>query len=131
MIQVVCAVILNDDKILIARRSEKMSLALKWEFPGGKVENGEDKHRALKREIREELDMDISIKKELTPVVHRYPDFELCLYPFLCFSKSRKFKASEHAEILWEDVENLKNYDWAAADVPVVNEVISLLKIEE
>lgn len=126
MIHVVCAVILNEGKILIAQRSKKMSLALKWEFPGGKVENGEDKNKALKREINEELNMEISIIKELTAVVHRYPDFELCLYPFLCLSNSRRHKAIEHVQILWENVENLKNYEWAAADVPVVDEVISL-----
>lgn len=128
MIEVVCAVIQNNGKILIARRSETMALPLKWEFPGGKIKPGEDKKTALKREIKEELAMTISVGKSLKPVVHHYEDFSIRLFPFLCEASSPAFKKTEHQEIRWETKGNLKNYDWAAADVPVVGEVVELFE---
>ena len=124
MIKVVCAIIHNKDKILIAQRSEKMSLPLKWEFPGGKIEKGEDKKSALKREIEEELKMKIQIGESLTPVVYHYPKFSITLYPFLCQAESIEYKKTEHKEVRWEFKNNLKKYDCAAADVPIVEEII-------
>lgn len=126
MIKVVCAVIKNDNKILIAQRSNKMSLPLKWEFPGGKIEKGEDKKAALKREIQEELSIEIEIGNELNAVIHHYDNFSITLIPFLCTTSSRTFKLTEHKEIRWEKKENLKQYDWAAADIPIVNEILGL-----
>lgn len=126
MIKVVCAVIKKDNKILIAQRSNKMSLPLKWEFPGGKIEKGEDKKAALKREIQEELSIEIEIGNELNAVIHHYDNFSITLIPFLCTTSSRTFKRTEHKEIRWEKKENLMQYDWAAADIPIVHEILSL-----
>ncbi len=126
MIKVVCAIIENDDKFLIAQRSDKMSLPLKWEFPGGKIEKDEDKKTALKREIQEELSIEIEIGNELDPIIHHYENFSITLIPFLCSSNSREFKRKEHKEIRWEKKENLKKYDWAAADIPIINEILCL-----
>jgi|SRR5690625_210290 len=128
MIDVVCAVIFFENRILIAQRSEHMNLPLKWEFPGGKIKPGEDKEVALKREIKEELAMTISVGKSLKPVVHHYKNFSIRLFPFLCEASSPAFKKTEHKEIRWETKENLKNYDWAEADVPVVGEVVELFE---
>ena len=125
MIHVVCAIINNDEKILIAQRSERMALPLKWEFPGGKVEEGEDKKTALQREIKEELAMEIEVGDALDPVIYHYEDFSITLYPYLCASASKEFIKLEHQEIRWERIENLKKYDWAAADVPVVKKLIT------
>lgn len=127
MIHVVCAIINNDEKILIAQRSERMALPLKWEFPGGKVEEGEDKRTALQREIKEELAMEIEVREALDPVIYHYEDFSITLYPYLCASASKEFIKLEHQEIQWEKIENLKKYDWAAADVPVVNNLITAI----
>lgn len=126
MIDVVCAIIRNDDKILIAQRSETMKLPLKWEFPGGKVKENEDKKSALRREIKEELNLEIDVLQELPAVTHHYPDFSIRLFPFLCRSDSREVKLAEHKQVVWERVENLKEYDWAAADVPVVREILDV-----
>lgn len=125
MIHVVCAIINNDKKILIAQRSERMALPLKWEFPGGKVEKDEDKKTALQREIKEELAMEIEVGHALDPVIYHYEDFTITLYPYLCASASKEFIKREHEEVRWEKVENLKKYDWAAADVPVVKKLIT------
>lgn len=126
MIEVVCAIIQSENKFLIAQRSEKMSLPLKWEFPGGKVKKEEDKKAALQREILEELEMQIQIIQELTSVVHHYADISITLFPFLCKVKTTNFHKTEHNEIKWETKENLLKYDWAAADIPIVKEVYSL-----
>lgn len=126
MIKVVCAIIQSEKKILIAQRSESMKLPLKWEFPGGKIEEGENKKEALEREIYEELRMNIEVHEALTSVEHHYPEFSITLYPFLCDVKSKDFVKTEHKDIKWEKKENLTNYDWAAADIPIVEEIMSL-----
>lgn len=74
MLNVTCAIIEHNNKILICQRSERMKLPLKWEFPGGKVETGEGKEACLKREIREELGLDIKVGTALAVVEHVTPD---------------------------------------------------------
>ena len=127
MLHVVCAIIQNQNRILIAQRSAAMALPLKWEFPGGKVKPGEDMPSALKREIYEELHMAIEVGEALTPVEYHYEAFSIGLYPFLCISDSRAFIRREHKDIRWEKLERLNHYDWAAADVPVVEELLMLV----
>lgn len=124
MIDVVCAIIEHEGKILVAQRSETMKLPLKWEFPGGKVEEGEDERAALKREIKEELNLDILVNRSLQEVEYHYPEFSVRLYPFLCTAENREVKLAEHKQVVWERIENLRNYDWAAADVPVVDRLV-------
>lgn len=68
MLQVTCAIIQHADKILICQRSASMKLALKWEFPGGKIETGESKEECLHREVKEELNIDIIVHSALTMV---------------------------------------------------------------
>lgn len=120
MIHVTCAIIEQNGKVLICQRSEKMNLPLKWEFPGGKIEANESKSDCLKREIREELGLIIKVGKELAPVVYNYPEFTICLSPFLCTLISGKLILSEHAQALWVNIQSLGNYDWAEADKPIV-----------
>ena len=124
MLEVTCAIIFKDQKVLIAQRSESMKLPLKWEFPGGKVEPGESKAACLIREIKEELNISISVGQELKMVEHHYPDFSLRLYPFVCTYQGGELTAAEHAQVKWESIANLMAYDWAEADVPVVEEVM-------
>lgn len=103
-----------------------MKLPLKWEFPGGKVETGESKEGCLEREIREELGLEIEVGTALIAVEHRYPDFSLRLYPFLCKWTGGSLAIAEHAQAIWVDKNELQNYDWAEADIPIVNEFIQL-----
>lgn len=126
MLHVTCAIIEHDNKILICQRSERMKLPLKWEFPGGKVETGESKEDCLKREIQEELGLEIEVRSTLTPVEHRYPEFSLCLYPFLCKWTGGPLTIAEHAQAIWVNKNELQDYDWAEADVPIVNELMQL-----
>jgi 8-oxo-dGTP diphosphatase len=124
MLQVTCAIIENGDKILICQRSTSMKLPLKWEFPGGKIEMDESKEDCLRREIKEELNIDITIGKALAMVEHFYNDFALHLYPFVCTIQSGQVKALEHAQAIWVDKAQLLYYDWAEADLPIVNEYL-------
>ena len=82
-IQVACAIIESKGKVLY-QRSESMSLPLKWEFPGGKINDGERPSECLKREILEELGIEVTVGQSLAPATHRYPDSTVTLYPFLC-----------------------------------------------
>lgn len=126
-VQVVAAIIFHDNKILCAQRgeSEYKYISKKFEFPGGKIENGESKEIALKREIFEELKMEIDITNEFITVTHEYPDFNITMYSFLCTCKKVSIEPSEHIKFKWLSRSELKKLDWAAADIPIVE---SLLK---
>ncbi|MDM1349581.1 (deoxy)nucleoside triphosphate pyrophosphohydrolase [Myroides marinus] len=127
MLRVTCAIIEHNNKVLIAQRSQNMLLPLKWEFPGGKVEIGENDDNCIVREIKEELDLDIIIKSRLTSVVHHYDSFSLELIPFICLTDTPVFQRREHAQILWVESTELRKYDWAAADIPIVEEYLKLI----
>lgn len=127
MIQVVCAVILKENKILIAQRSEQMKLPLKWEFPGGKIEKDEDEIQALIREIKEELNVDILPIKRVSSHIHDYGSFKINLIAYLCNYVSGEIMLLEHLDYEFVEFENLINYDLADADIPVVETLKALL----
>lgn len=126
MLQVTCAIIEHNNKVLICQRSATMKLPMKWEFPGGKIEQDESKEDCLQREIKEELGMIITIDRALKPVEYQYPDFCICLYPFICRWESGQVVPTEHKQAIWVDASELLNYDWAEADLPIVHEYLSL-----
>lgn len=119
-IEVSCAIIEKDGLVLAAQRSETMSLPLKWEFPGGKLDPHEDAAACLKREIEEELGVGIQIKKSLPPSDWRYPSFGITLFPFICKLRSDNIVLAEHKAIAWVTPAELSALDWADADVPVL-----------
>lgn len=122
MLQVTCAIIENNGKILCAQRSEKMKLPLKWEFPGGKIEANESLEACLKREIWEELGIEIDILEQLPSFKHSYSaNFSIELFPFRCKIVSHEIHLTEHKQIKWLSLEELNELDWADADVPIVN----------
>ena len=83
MINVTCAIIVFNGKILVTQRSEKMILPLKWEFPGGKLEENENDIDCVKREIKEELNIEIEVLKQLSNSIYDYGTFKINLIPFL------------------------------------------------
>jgi 8-oxo-dGTP diphosphatase len=111
MLQVTCAIIEHADKILICQRSTSIKLPLKWEFPGGKIEQGESKEDCLRREIKEELDIDIEIINTLSTVEYHYSDFSIQLYPFVCSLLNGVVKVLEHAQAVWVNANKLRDYD--------------------
>lgn len=123
MLQVTCAIIKEEARFMICQRSESMRLPLKWEFPGGKVEVGETLEACLIREMKEELNIEVSIKESLTPVTFHYPDFSLVLHPFICCIEKGIPTAREHKSIQWVTKEEFVNYDFAEADLPILKEL--------
>ena len=128
-ITVVCALIVRNENVLCAKRSERMALPLKWEFPGGKLEDGEAPEDALKREIMEELSIDISVGRALNVSEYTYENGRtIRLLPYLATMQSAQEPvAKEHAELRWVKAADLLNLDWAAADVPIVHEYLKLI----
>ena len=124
-IEVVAAIIINDDKILCVQRNENKLpyISKKYEFPGGKMEPGETKKDAIKREILEELEMDIDVKEEYLTVTHQYPDFMIVMHSFICNSMDRKISLTEHIDYKWLKKDELEKLDWAAADIPIVEKL--------
>lgn len=128
IVQVSCAVIINQhNKVLAVQRSEKMSMPLKWEFPGGKIEVDESPEDALIREIHEELDVQIEIINSLTPTSHDYDKFQIRLLPFLAKITSGTIVLKEHNNMLWIKQSELRALDWAKADIPIVKEIMDLI----
>lgn len=119
---VVCALIERDGRILLARRPAHKHLPLKWEFPGGKVHHGEAAEAALVREIKEELDCDITIIGALPRFAHTYDRTTIEMIPFVCHLArgSPEPRPAEHVAIAWVQPSELDTYDLAAADLPVV-----------
>lgn len=123
MIEVVAAVIRHKDLYLCVQKGmhKKDYMSYKYEFPGGKVEDGEQAQEALVREIYEELELEIIVEGELLNVEHFYPDFKLNMRVFLCTCMKPSIVLKEHIAAVWLPVEDLHVLDWAAADVPIVS----------
>jgi 8-oxo-dGTP diphosphatase len=117
---VVAAIIFKDGKIMAAKRLAGGPSGLMWEFPGGKVEQGERPEEALIREIREELGMIINVREELGSYVTELGIWRLRLHCFICHATTEPSKLEAHSEIGWFAIENLEGLEWALPDVPAV-----------
>jgi 8-oxo-dGTP diphosphatase len=95
-------------------------MPLKWEFPGGKIEPAEGTEAALHRELMEEMGLCVALKRALPPSTHRYPDFTVTLYPFVCAISSGGMTLHEHHRVVWLAPDNLPALDWVDADRAVV-----------
>lgn len=119
IVRVVAAIIQNGDKIFATQRGYG-EFKDGWEFPGGKIEQGETPQQALKREIEEELDTEIIVGDLLTVVEHDYPTFHLSMQCFLCTVDSGKLTLKEHEAAKWLTRDQLDSVAWLLADVKAV-----------
>lgn len=123
-IHVVGAAIMDGGKVLAAQRSEKMNSPLKWEFVGGKVEQGESHHQALEREVFEELEVRIRAGDHIATGYSIFNGKKIVLHVY----KAELIKGvpvlKEHARIRWVDIASLMELDWAEADIPACRELI-------
>lgn len=115
---VVAAVVKEGDRYLCMQRtrSRHRYISERWEFPGGKVEDGENDYEALIREIKEEMDWDIYVGKKLGSVEHDYPDFSITLTAYLCKGGDGERKLYEHLDERWLTREELDELKWTEAD---------------
>jgi 8-oxo-dGTP diphosphatase len=119
-VEVVGAVLMEKDKVLCAKRGEEKTLPGKWEFPGGKIEEGESPQEALQREIKEEMNCDIKVEKFITKTVYEYEFAIVHLATYICRIESGSPESSEHSELIWLPAEDLEALDWAGADLPTI-----------
>lgn len=124
-IEVVAAIIKKQDKIFITRRGYGEFIDM-WEFPGGKIEKGETKEEALKREIKEELELDINILDFLNTIEYDYPNFHLIMHSFICEVAGGKLSLNAHNDAKWINFNELENQKWIPADILVVNDLKNL-----
>ena len=125
MLNVVCAIIYVGNKILVTQRSKNMKLPLKWEFPGGKLENNESEIECIKREIKEELNIEIKVRKRLSNNLHDYGTFQINLIPFVVEYISGEIVLAEHADYKLLEKNDLNKLDWAEADLPILRELLN------
>ena len=125
-IWVVAGIIKNNNEYLCMERSQGKYeyVSYKFEFPGGKIEEGETKEQALIRELQEEMEFEVEIEKPFMETTHEYPDFIITMYVFLCSAKNRNFVMNVHKSFKWLPLEQLETLDWAAADIPVVKKLM-------
>lgn len=128
-VDVVCAIIRREDGlILLAQRPEGKRLAGLWEFPGGKVDPGEQPEESLHRELMEELGCEVTVIQAGPAVVHGYEWGHIRLFPFICKlnASSSPPHPHEHTALIWVPFEKILSHDLAPADVPIVKWVANL-----
>lgn len=99
-------------------------VSFKWEFPGGKMEQGENDQQTLSRELMEELEIKVEIGDKFYQVEHDYPDFHLSMALYNCKMLSKDIKMNVHKEIKWLAPQDLMMLDWASADLPVAEAIV-------
>ncbi len=134
LLTVTAAIALSNGKILLARRKPGESLAGHWEFPGGKLEPGEEIEACLKREIREEFGIEVTVGQRIAECVYRYESGPIKLVAFLIYiaaPETDRLKPSVHDRIAWVKPADLPMYRLSPADIPIAEAVARRLVKEE
>ena len=121
-IEVVAAVIHKDGAYFATQRGYGEFEGM-WEFPGGKIEPGESREFAIKREIQEELGIDITIDKFICTTDYDYPSFHLTMHCYLCSVKSGEIELREHKSARWLTTKTLDSVEWLPADKYIIDEL--------
>lgn len=129
MIDVTCAIIEHNDRILITQRSEKMHPQLKWEFPGGKIDDGESAEECLVREIKEELNIEIQILGRMQNNICNYGIKKINLIPFRAGYIKGEIILHEHKNFKWISPKDIFKYDLAEADIPIARDYLRTMGI--
>lgn len=125
-IQVAAAIILDENRIFATQRAHG-EFKDGWEFPGGKIEQGETPVQALIREIREELDTEVEVGELFDTVEYDYPHFHLTMYCYLCTVRSGDLVLKEHKAARWLDGRALNSVEWLPADIDLIKKLKTFL----
>ena len=120
-IHVVGAVVVSSGEVLCVQRGPNGTLPGLWEFPGGKIEPGETAQEALRREVVEELQCNVTVGEEVTTTRHEYDFGIVHLTTFYCELVDGSPQLSEHSDMTWRDPADLRHLAWAPADIPAVH----------
>ncbi len=132
MIRVTCAIIRNEDnEVLAVQRGEKTDHPYKWEFPGGKVKEGESEEECIIREIREELTIDLVICGRMENVDYDYGKKHILLIPFICDTLDELPLLTEHAAFKWMTPGRLRELDFSEADIIVADNYLNLIRHDD
>ena len=126
-IEVVAAIIIKDGHVFATQRGYGEWQGW-WEFPGGKMEAGESPQEALRREIKEELDADVSVGELLETVEWDYPNFHLTMHCFVCSLLSESLHLNEHEAAAWLSRETLRSVKWLPADEVLLDKIADYLR---
>ena len=124
MIKVVCGIIRQEDKIFICRRRKGKSLAGYWEFPGGKIEDGEKPEESLVRELMEELGMEVHVGQFLGSSQHDYGSFKIELMAYECVLLAYNGVLTDHDRFEWVSLVEVGKFNFAPADVPLLQLIL-------
>jgi 8-oxo-dGTP diphosphatase len=123
MTEVTAAILIKDDKILIARRKDSDRQGGKWEFPGGKIRADETPEQCLAREMREEFDIEVSVGEFFGESNYHYEHGTITLFAYLATWIDGKFSLNAHTDCRWVNPLELANFDFAEADIPFVDKL--------
>ena len=122
-IDVIAGIIIKNDKILIARRSSGF-LKGKWEFPGGKLEKNESHKDCLKRELKEEFNIDVKVGEFYLMSIYKYDLINIKLHSYLINEFNGKIQIKDHDKIFWSTKNELNKFEYAPADIPIIEKII-------
>jgi len=125
IIKVAAGVIMNNNRVLITRRAPKENFAGEWEFPGGKIEDNETPQECLVRELKEELNIGVSIDRFCTEVTHDYSNISINLVAYYCTIIEGEIQVSVHDKYKWVQINDLLKYNLLPADILIAKKVIS------
>ena len=121
--RVTAAILINDEKIMIAKRKSSGKLPNKWEFPGGKIENNETPEQCLRREMKEEFDIDVSVGEYLGSSIYYYDHISIELMAYRTYWEKGEIDLKDHDEFKWISLEQLAEFDFAPADMVFVEKL--------
>jgi 8-oxo-dGTP diphosphatase len=123
-IQVTAAIILENHRVLITQRHSQNDMVGKWEFPGGKIEDGETPEACLQRELQEELDLVADVQDLYLVTQHVYPHIKIELLAFRTHIRSGDITLRAHQDYRWVPIQDLPAFDFSDADKPIVHKLI-------